>query len=49
MRRDPFKQYFKDPDRKAKLYVAITIAMISSTVLLTVGTIIFILFLLKII
>ncbi|MDR3222924.1 MAG: hypothetical protein LBT66_04195 [Methanobrevibacter sp.] len=49
MKRDPFKQYFKDPDKKAKLFVSLTIAMICSTVLLTIGTIIFILILLKII
>jgi hypothetical protein len=49
MKRDPFKQYFKDPDRKAKLYIFLTISMISSTVLLTIGTIIFILMVLKII
>jgi hypothetical protein len=46
---DPFKQYFKDPDKRAKLYLATTIAMISTTVLITIGTIIFILHVLKII
>ncbi|MDR1721716.1 MAG: hypothetical protein LBR24_01550 [Methanobrevibacter sp.] len=49
MKRDPFQQYFKDPDRKAKLYVFTTFAMICSTILLTVGTIIFILLLVGII
>ena len=49
MRRDPFDQYFKDPDRKAKLYLLATGAMILTTILLTVGTILFILILVGII
>jgi len=49
MKRDPFKQYFKDLDRKAKLYMLSTIAMICSTILLTIGTLVFILRLLKMI
>jgi hypothetical protein len=43
MKRSPIEQYFKDPDRRAKLFVGMTIAMISSTVLITIGMIIFIL------
>ncbi|MDR0913175.1 MAG: hypothetical protein LBM96_11355 [Methanobrevibacter sp.] len=43
MKRDPIEQYFKDPDKKAKLFVFIQFAMILSTILITVGTIIFIL------
>jgi hypothetical protein len=49
MRRDPFDQYFKDPDRRAKLYLLSVGAMILTTILITVGTIIFILLLLGII
>jgi len=49
MRRDPFEQYFKDPDRKAKLYLLSMAAMITTTILLTVGTIVFILILVGII
>ena len=43
MRRDPIKLYFKDPDRKAKLFLFSTFAMITTTVLMVVGTLIFIL------
>lgn len=49
MKRDPIKMYFKDPDNKAKLFFGITIGMIISTILLTIGTIIFILILIGII
>ncbi|KZX15893.1 hypothetical protein MBCUT_12180 [Methanobrevibacter cuticularis] len=49
MKRDPIKQYFKDPDKKAKLFFFSTIAMITSTILITVGTILFILILVGII
>jgi hypothetical protein len=49
MKRDPFKQYIKDPDRIAKLYLLISGAMISSTILIAVGTIIFILLVIGII
>lgn len=48
MRRDPFEQYFKDPDRRAKLYLLSVASMVITTFLLTVGTIIFILILLGI-
>lgn len=43
MQRDPFKQYMKDPDNKARIFVFISIAMIISTAMITIGTIIFIL------
>jgi hypothetical protein len=40
---DPIEDYFKDPDRRAKLYLLMTGAMILSTILITIGAIIFIL------
>jgi len=43
MKRDPFEQYFKDPDKKAKLYLMITGAMILVTISIVIGTLIFIL------
>lgn len=49
MRRDPFEQYFKDPDKRAKLYLISVAAMVITTFLLTFGTIIFILILLGVI
>ncbi|MDR2967403.1 MAG: hypothetical protein LBU74_05605 [Methanobacteriaceae archaeon] len=49
MKRDPFKQYIKDPDRKAKLYLLVTGAMIVTTALITIGTIVFILLIIGII
>jgi len=49
MKRDPFKQYIKDPDRRAKLYLITTGSMIISTVLIAIGTILFILLVLGII
>ncbi len=42
---DPIEEYFKDPDKKAKLYLLMSGAMILSTILITVGMIIFILLL----
>jgi hypothetical protein len=44
MKRDPFQQYFKDPDRKAKLFLFTSGASIITTILLVIGTLIFILF-----
>jgi prolipoprotein diacylglyceryltransferase len=46
---DPLEEMFKDPDRKAKLYLVIAGVQILSTVLIVVGTLIFILYLLGII
>jgi len=49
MKRDPFQQYIKDPDRRAKLYLLLSGASILSTIALGVGTIFFILILMGII
>jgi len=49
MKRDPFKQYIKDPDRRAKLYLFVTGSMIISTALIAIGTVIFILLVLGIV
>ncbi|MCK9150975.1 hypothetical protein [Methanobacterium alcaliphilum] len=49
MSKDPIKDYMKDPDRRAKIFLMLTGGMILSTILITVGTIIFILMLLGII
>lgn len=49
MKRDPFKQYLKDPENKAKLYLALTGAMILTTILLVIGTLVFILVLVGVI
>ena len=43
MKRDPFQQYMKDPDRRAKLYLIMTGTSIIATITLAIGTIIFIL------
>jgi hypothetical protein len=43
MKRNPLKQYAKDPDKEARLFLFSTAAMIISTALLTIGTLIFIL------
>jgi hypothetical protein len=40
---DPIEEYFEDPDKRAKLYLLMSGAMILSTILITIGTIIFIL------
>lgn len=52
MSRDPLNELFKDvknPDTRAKLFVLVAGAMVISTILIGVGTIIFILILLHII
>jgi hypothetical protein len=52
MSRDPLNELFKDvkdPDNRAKLFLIVAGAMILSTILIVVGTIIFILRLLHII
>ncbi|MDP1553232.1 MAG: hypothetical protein Q8M06_09490 [Methanobacteriaceae archaeon] len=49
MTKDPIKEYLKDPDKRAKLFLLITGGMILSTVLIVIGTLIFILMLLGII
>jgi prolipoprotein diacylglyceryltransferase len=47
--KDPIKEYLKDPDKRAKLFLLIPGGMILSTVLIVIGTLIFILMLLGII
>jgi len=42
MKRNAFDQYFKDPDRKAKLFLFTTGLSIVATVTLVIGTLIFI-------
>jgi prolipoprotein diacylglyceryltransferase len=46
---DPLEEMFRDPDRRAKLYLVLVGGMILSTILITVGTLVFILRLLGII
>ena len=50
---DPIEEYInehlKDPDKRAKLYLLMSGAMILSTVLIAVGTIVFILILVGVI
>ena len=46
---DPLEEMFRDPDRRAKLYLVIVGGMILSTILITVGTLVFILRLLGVI
>lgn len=48
MKRDPIAQFMKDPDNKAKLFVWTTYAMIATTFLITIGFILFILYLLRV-
>jgi prolipoprotein diacylglyceryltransferase len=47
--KDPIKEFLKDPDKRAKYFLFITGAMILSTILIVIGTIVFILRLLNII
>jgi len=49
MKRDPIKQYFKDPEKMAKLYLVMTGANILATISIGIGTILFILILIGII
>lgn len=49
MQRDPYSQWMKNPDNKAKLFMLITGVMITTTFLVVIGTIIFILMLVGII
>jgi hypothetical protein len=49
VRDDFLEDYMKDPDKRAKLYLYFAGAMILSTVLIVVGTIVFILRLLGIV
>ncbi|MCL2687019.1 MAG: hypothetical protein FWE58_00590 [Methanobrevibacter sp.] len=49
MKRDPIKQFTKDPDNVAKLYLIMSGASILATISLGIGTIMFILILMGII
>lgn len=46
---DPLEEMFKDPDRRAKLYLLFVGVQILSTIMIVVGTLIFILWALGII
>ncbi len=43
MSKDPLEEFLKDPDRRAKAFLVLTGAMILSTILIVIGTIVFIL------
>jgi hypothetical protein len=45
MKRNPIDQYMKDPDNNAKVFIWITRAMILTTIMITIGVILFILYL----
>ena len=45
MQRDPYSQWMKNPDNKAKLFMVITGVMIMTTFLVVIGTLIVILML----
>ncbi|WP_305512676.1 MULTISPECIES: hypothetical protein [unclassified Methanobrevibacter] len=45
MKRNPIDQFMNDPDNKAKLFMWITYAMVATTFLITIGVILFILYL----
>ena len=45
MKRNPIEQFMKDPDNKAKLFIWMTRAMIITTFMITIGVILFILYL----
>ena len=47
MQRNPIDQFLKDPDNKAKLFIWLTRSMIIVTFMITIGTIIFILYLIR--
>ena len=49
MQRNPIDQFLKDPDNKAKLFIWLTRSMIIVTFMITIGTIIFIFYLLGVI
>ena len=42
MRRNPIDQFMKDSDNKAKLFIWMTRAMIITTIMITIGVILFI-------
>lgn len=45
MKRNPIEQSLKDPEKRAKLYLAINAVMMITTFLIVIGTILFILLL----
>ena len=45
MQRNPIDQFMKDPDHVAKVFIIIQIVQISTTAILVIGTILFILYL----
>ena len=49
MKRNPIDQFMKDPDNKAKVFIWSTRAMIITTFMITIGVILFILYLVGII
>ena len=49
MRRDPIHQFLRNPDNKARLFMGITGAMIITTFLVVIGTIMLILILVGVI
>lgn len=49
MKRNPIDQYMKDPDNKANVFIWITCAMIITTFMITIGVILFILYLVGVI
>lgn len=46
---DPIEEFFKDPDKRAKLYLFMSAAMILTTIIIALGFIIYILILLGVI
>ncbi len=44
MYRDPIKEFMKDPDNRAKVFMFVTGAMILSTIAITLGALIFIIY-----
>ena len=42
MKRNPIDQFMKDPDNKANVFIWITRAMIITTLMITIGAILFI-------
>ncbi|RPF50453.1 hypothetical protein SAMN05216439_1582 [Methanobrevibacter gottschalkii] len=49
MKRNPIDQFMKDPDNKAKIFIWMTRAMIITTFMITIGVILFILYLIGVI
>ena len=49
MKRNPIDQYMKDPDNKANVFIWITRAIIITTFIITIGVILFILYLVGVI